>query len=75
MRLEIKLNAGEISRAFDTPHNPFGPVLSLKEAAQQAKIAPSTLKRLVSEGRFADSVKRGKPLRFWRDRFIVELMK
>ena len=75
MRLEIKLNAGEISRAFDTPQNPFGPVLSLKEAALLAKIAPSTLKRLVSEGQFADSVKRGKPLRFWRDRFIVELMK
>jgi hypothetical protein len=75
MRLEIKLGAAEISRAFETPQNPFGPILSLKEAACLAKIAPSTLKRLVSEGQFVNSAKRGKPLRFWRDRFIAELMR
>lgn len=75
MRLGIKLGAGEISRAFDTPQNPFGPILSLKEAAVLAKLAPSTLKRLISEGKYAGCVKRGRPLRFWRDRFIVELMK
>jgi hypothetical protein len=75
MLLELKLTPGEIARAFDMPQNPFGPVLSLKEAALLAKIAPSTLKRHVSEGKFANSVKRGKPLRFWRDRFLVEVMK
>lgn len=75
MRLEIKLSPGEIGRAFDTPQNPFGPILSLKEAALLAKIAPSTLKRQVSEGRFTGSVKRGKPLLFWRDAFVAELLK
>jgi hypothetical protein len=75
MRLELTLTPLEVSRAFDTPQNTFGPVLSLKEAACLAKIAPGTLKRLVSEGQFEKSVKRGKPLRFWRDRFVVELMK
>ncbi len=71
----LKLTAREITSAFNTPQNPFGPILSLTEAATLAKIAPGTLKRLVCEGQFANSVKRGKPLRFWRDRFLVELMK
>jgi hypothetical protein len=71
----IKLTGGDLRSAFETPTNPYGPVLSLKEAATLSKLAPSTLKRLVSEGRFENSVKRGRPLLFWRDRFIQELMK
>jgi hypothetical protein len=73
--LELKLTAGEVARAFAMPGNTYGPILSLKEAAKLAKLAPSTLKRLASEGRFRESVKRGKPLRFWRDKFVQELMK
>ena len=73
--LDIKLTHSEVTRAFSTPENPYGPILSLNEAAALAKLAPGTLKRLVSEGRFAGSVKRGKPLLFWRDRFVAELMK
>lgn len=73
--LEIKLTAGDVSRAFDFPNNPYEPILDLKTAAKLAKIAPGTLKRLVSEGQFQKSVKRGKPLRFWRDKFVQELMK
>jgi predicted DNA-binding transcriptional regulator AlpA len=71
----IKLTGGDLRNAFETPVNPYGPVLSLKEAASLSKLAPSTLKRLVSEGKFENSVKRGKPLLFWRDRFVSELMK
>lgn len=73
--LEIKLTAGDVARAFAMPGNTYGPILSLEEAAALAKLAPSTLKRLVSEGQFKESVKRGKPLRFWRDKFVQELMK
>ena len=51
------------------------PVLSLDQAAKLAHLAPSTLKRKVSEGHFKESVKRGKPLLFWRDKFVKELMK
>ncbi len=51
------------------------PIMTLKEAASAARLAPQTLKRQVSEGRFTKSVKRGKPLLFWRDSFISELMK
>ena len=70
----IKLTGGDLRAAFETPVNPFGPILSLKEAAALSKLAPSTLKRLVSQGRFTSSVKRGKPLLFWRDKFVAELM-
>ena len=71
----IKLTDGDIARAFDNPYNTYGPILSLEEAAALAKLAPSTLKRLVSEDKFKDSVKRGRPLRFFRDRFVKELMR
>ena len=73
-QLTTKLSQGEISQAFSGADNPYGPILSLTEAAALAKLAPGTLKRLVSEGRFAQSVKRRKPLLFWRDRFVAELM-
>ncbi len=73
--LGLTLTNGDVSRAFDTPNNPYDVILDLKTAARLAKLAPSTLKRLVSEGRFANSVKRGKPLLFWRDLFVKELMK
>lgn len=52
----------------------FPPLLSLEQAAILAHFAPSTIKRLVSEGYFSNSVRRGKPIAFWRDRFIVEVM-
>jgi hypothetical protein len=52
----------------------FPPLLSLDQAAQLAHFAPATIKRLASEGFFHDSVRRGKPIAFWRDRFIVEIM-
>lgn len=51
------------------------PILSLEQAAKLALLAPSTLKRHVSEGKYKFCVSRKKPLRFWRDKFVVELMK
>ena len=52
----------------------FPPILSLGQAAQLAHLAPGTLKRLVSEGYFGNSVRRGKPIAFWRNRFVAEAM-
>jgi hypothetical protein len=52
----------------------FPPLLSLDQAAQLAHFAPSTIKRLASEGHFCNSARRGKPMAFWRDRFVVEIM-
>lgn len=67
------LTPTEVKNAFkDDPNYP--PILSLDQAAELALLAPSTVKRLVSEGCFGDSARRGKPLAFWRDRFVVEAM-
>lgn len=52
----------------------FPPLLSLDQAAKLAHFAPGTIKRLASEGYFCNSVRRGKPIAFWRDRFVVEVM-
>ena len=67
----LKLTEAEIRKAVE-PHYP--PVLTLDMAAAISGYARSTLKRLLSEGRFKNSAKRKKPVLFWRDRFIQELM-
>ena len=54
--------------------NDLPPVLIPDEAAAVLRIKVSTLYRHVSEGRYGGAVKRGKPLRFWRDRLVQEFM-
>ncbi len=51
------------------------PIITLQEAALIARQSPFTIKRKVSEGYFPKSARAGKPLRFWRDKYIVELMR
>ncbi len=63
----------EVESAFKNDTR-FPPVLSLEQAAQLAHLAPTTVKRLASEGFFCHSVRRGKPIAFWRNRFVVEVM-
>jgi len=66
-----KLTRAELEGALgDLP-----PVLKPSEAAKLLRIKVSTLYRHVSEGRYSGAVKRGKPLRFWRDRLIQEFMR
>lgn len=65
----------DIRRSFEGLHEPYPPVLNLAQAAKLANVTPATLKRKVSEGSFPKSVKRGKPLLFWRDLFVKELLK
>jgi excisionase family DNA binding protein len=50
------------------------PILTPEEAASLLRLKLSTLYRHVSEGRYNGAVKRGKPLRFWRDRLVQEFM-
>ena len=65
-----KLTQPELESAFkDMP-----PVLMPEEAARLLRLKVSTLYRHVSEGRYGGAVKRGKPLRFWRDRLVQEFM-
>jgi hypothetical protein len=50
-------------------------ILTPTEAATLLRLKLSTLYRKVCEGCFGGAVKRGKPLRFWRDRLIQEFMR
>ncbi len=52
----------------------YPPILLPEEAAQLLRIKVSTLYRHLSEGKYNKAVKRGKPVRFWRDRLIQEFM-
>jgi hypothetical protein len=68
------LTLADIRQAFAAPAD-VPPILSLSEAADLVKLRPQTLKRKISEGLYAKSVVRGKPLRFWRDRLVGEVMR
>jgi len=66
-----KLTQAELSAALGE----LPPVLTPAEAAKLLRLKVSTLYRHVSEGRYSGAVKRGKPLRFWRDRLVQEFMR
>jgi excisionase family DNA binding protein len=68
----LDLKPEEISAAIDSQKYP--PILTPEQAAQLLQIAKTTLYRKVSEGHFKPAVRRGNPLRFWRDRLIKEFM-
>ena len=65
-----KLTQQEISASL--PEYP--PILTPQEAAKLLRIELSTLYRHLSEGKYNSAVKRGKPVRFWRDRLIQDFM-
>lgn len=68
-----KLTTAEIIQAVASLNLP--PILTPQEAAGILRIKVSTLYRHASEGRYGSAIKRGKPLRFWRDRLIQEFMR
>jgi len=68
------LTAAEVQQAFEPLGNEYPPILNLQAAAKLSGYSPLTLKKKLSEGNFADCASRGKPLRFWRDSFVIELM-
>ena len=67
------LTKKEVTMALEPTGLP--PILTVEEAAQLVRLQVSTLYRHVSEGRYRPAVKRGKPLRFWRDRLVQEFMR
>jgi excisionase family DNA binding protein len=71
--MDRKLTADEILGAVNGTSWPL--ILTPEEAANLLRLKVSTLYRHVSEGRYHAAVKRGKPLRFWRDRLIQEFMR
>lgn len=68
------LTLNEIKDAFAPLQEKYPPILFLEQACELSGYAPGTLKAKLSAGCFRDCVSRGKPLRFWRDRFVLELM-
>jgi hypothetical protein len=69
-----RLTLKEVQSAFAPLADRYGPILYLHQASELSGYSPATLKKKLSEGAFRNSVARGKPLRFWRDRFVLELM-
>ncbi len=67
-----KITAQEIACAL--AHTPLPIILTAQEAAQLLRIKISTLYRHLSEGKYGSAVRRGKPLRFFRERLIQECM-
>jgi excisionase family DNA binding protein len=68
--MKQKLTQAELEAALDN----LPPVMTPIEAAMLLRLKLSTLYRHVSEGKYSSAVKRGKPLRFWRDRLVQEFM-
>lgn len=65
------LTGAEIERAFRLGDHP--PILSVKQAARMVGESESAIYRRVARGEFRSAINgRGKPLRFWRDRFVKE---
>ena len=69
-----KLTLAEVHAAYQGLHHLYPPVMTLVQAAALSGFKPSTLKRKFSEGCFQGCARRGKPLRIWRDRFVLALM-
>lgn len=68
-----KLTSQEVTAAFDGSEYP--PIMTPLQAAGLLGLKLSTLYRHVSEGRYRESVRRGKPLRFFRDRLVQEFFR
>jgi len=68
------LTLTEVREAFEPLSAQYPPILLLKHASDISGFTPGTLRKKVSQGCFRNSVARGKPLRFWRERFVLELM-
>ncbi|HEX8324059.1 MAG TPA: hypothetical protein VF595_09105 [Tepidisphaeraceae bacterium] len=53
----------------------YGPILDINQAAEVSKLAKHTIRERVCYGMYAESVVRGRPLRFWAHRFVKEVMR
>ena len=68
------MNRKLTQQEMDCSLHQYPPILTPEEAANLLRLKVSTLYRHLSEGKYSRSVKRGKPIRFWRDRLIQEFM-
>jgi hypothetical protein len=70
--MDHALTPQEIAQSVDA--SKFPAILTPPQAAELLQVALTTLYRKVSEGCFKSAVRRGKPLRFWRDRLIIAFL-
>ena len=68
------MNRKLTQQEIDASLHQYPPILTPEEAARLLQLKISTLYRHISEGRYGAAVKRGKPIRFWRDRLIQDFM-
>ena len=66
---------GEPKRPEMSAIESYPPLLTVQETAELLRLRVSTIYRHVSEGKYRKAVKRGKPLRFYRDQLVKEFMK
>ena len=68
------MNRKLTQQELDSALHRYPPVMTLAEVSDLLQLKISTLYRHISEGKYHKAVKRGKPVRFWRDRLIQEFM-
>jgi excisionase family DNA binding protein len=68
------MNRKLTQQEMDCALHQYPPILTPEEAAKILQLKLSTLYRHLSEGKYNSAVKRGKPIRFWRDRLIQDFM-
>lgn len=69
-----QLSDAEMEQVIAWTVQRYGPILDITQAAEVSKLAKQTIRQRVCEGRYADSVVRGRPLRFWTHRFLRAAM-
>lgn len=68
------LTLNQVQAFFQSNSHQYGLFLSLVEASEISGNTPGTPRKHVSEGRYDQSVLRGKPLRFLRDQFCLDVL-
>jgi hypothetical protein len=69
-----QLSDAEMEQVITWTVERYGAILNIEQAAEVSKLAKQTIRQRVCEGRYADSVVRGRPLRFWTHRFLRAAM-
>lgn len=69
------LSDAEMDQIIALVQSKYGPILNIDQAAEVSKLAKQTIRERVSYNMYADSVVRGRPLRFWAHRFVKEVMR
>ena len=66
------MNKKLTQQELESSMHQYPPILTPEEAAKLLQLRISTLYRHLSEGKYNSAVKRGKPIRFGRDRQYPE---